>query len=62
MAVAINLSAGCSIVFDRELGLILISWLEMLAKQALSRPPRGRGEKEGIWTYIFWEGFAPRMS
>lgn len=38
MAIVTNLSAGCFIVFDIDLGLIHISGLEILAKQALSKP------------------------
>lgn len=38
MAIIINLSAGCFIVFDIDLDLIHIFCLEILAKQALSKP------------------------
>lgn len=38
MAMVTNTFTGCFIVFDIDLGVIHISGLELLAKQALSKP------------------------
>lgn len=58
MALVTNMFTGCFIVFDIDLGVIHISGLELLAKQAFKQTSQCRWEKHKALENTYTEKFS----